>query len=116
MDTSSVSKQERQSLEAVSRSESAMFPLDKPESEDLWSPVLFELPVTASSLGLAGPLMGLKEGLEDSCLCQLEPIPDFGVKLDQGSTWQGMSGREDTSREVPGGGVRPLEGPGTGKP
>ena len=30
---------------------------------------------------------------------------------------KGMSGREDTSSgEVPGGGVRPLEVPGTGKP
>ena len=35
MDTSSVPEQERQSQEAVSRSESAMFPFDKPESEDV---------------------------------------------------------------------------------
>ena len=49
MDISSVSKQERQSLEAVSRLESAMFPLDDPESEDVWSLVLFELFVTTSS-------------------------------------------------------------------
>ena len=35
MDTSSVSEQEKQSPEAVSKSESAIFPLDKPESEDV---------------------------------------------------------------------------------
>ena len=51
MDTSSVSQQERQSPEAVSRLESAMFPLDKPESENVWSQVIFELPVTTSSSG-----------------------------------------------------------------
>ena len=61
-------EQERQSPEAMSRSESAMFPFDKPESEDVWSSVLFALPVTASSSGSAGPLVGLKERLEDSCL------------------------------------------------
>ena len=59
MDTSPVSEQERQSQDAVSMSESAMFPLDKPESEEVWSPVLFELPVNALSLGLAKTLMGL---------------------------------------------------------
>ena len=138
MDMSSVSEQERQSPEAMSRSELAMFPFDKPETEDVQSAVLFELPVTASSLGLAGSLVGLEEGLEDSCLCHLEPVPVCGVKLGvwsppseevrwallaqrwlgeslgewshfhfkgmarsakgthQGSTCQGMSGKEDT--------------------
>ena len=65
MHTSSVSKQERQSLDAVSRSESAIFPLDKPESQDVQSSVFFRQPVTASSSGSAGPLMVLEEGLED---------------------------------------------------
>ena len=58
-----------------------MFPFDKPESEDVWSSVLFKLLATASSSGLVGPLMGLEEGLEDSCLCYLEPVPVSGVKL-----------------------------------
>ena len=80
MDTSSVSEQERQSPEAVSRSESAMFPLDDPKSEDVQSLVLFELPVTVSSSELARPLMGLEDGLEDSCLCHLESVPAPGVK------------------------------------
>ena len=71
MDISSVSEQERQSLEAVSRSEPATFPFDEPESEDVWSSVLFELPATASSSGSVGPLVGLQEGLEGSCLCCL---------------------------------------------
>ena len=43
-----------------------MFPLDEPESENVWSLVLFELPVTTSSSGWASSLMGLEEGLEDS--------------------------------------------------
>ena len=81
MDTSSVSEQERQSPEAVSRSESAMFPLDEPESEDVWSLVLFVLPAITSSLVLARPLMELVEGLEDSCLCHWELVPVSGVKL-----------------------------------
>ena len=81
MDMSSVSEQERQSPEAVSRSESAMFPLDKPESENVWSSVLFELPVTASSSGSVGSLVGLEEGLEDSCLCHMEPVLVSDVKL-----------------------------------
>ena len=76
----SVSEQERESLEAVSRSESAMFPFEKPESEDVWSSVLFELPVAASSSGSDGPLMGLEEGLMDSCLCHLELGPVSGGK------------------------------------
>ena len=70
MDTSSVSKQERQFPEAVSRSESAMYPLDKPESEDVQSPVLFELPAAIPSSGSA--LVGLEGGLEDLCLCFTE--------------------------------------------
>ena len=80
MDTSSVSMQERQSQEAVFRFESTKFPLDKPKSEDVQSLVLFELPVTTSSSGLARPLMELQEGLEDSCLCHLEPVPFSGIK------------------------------------
>ena len=62
-DISSVSKQDRQSLEAVSRPESTELPLEKLESVDTWCPVLLELPATASSLGSAGPLVGLGEGL-----------------------------------------------------
>ena len=81
MDTSSVSEQERQSLEAMSRSESAMFPFDKPESEDVWSSVLFELPATASSSGSAGPLVGLEEGLDNPSLCHLGLDLVSGVKL-----------------------------------
>ena len=79
MDTPSVSEQERLSPEAASRSESAMFPLDNPESEDVWSPVLFGLPVTASSSGSVGFLMGLEEGLEDSCLYHPELVLISGV-------------------------------------
>ena len=80
MDTSSVSEQERQSLAAVSRSESAKFPLNKPESEDAWSLVLLELSTTAPLSGSASPPMGLKEGLDDSHLCCLEPVLVSGVK------------------------------------
>ena len=80
MDTSSVSEQERQSLEAVLRSESTKFPLDKPESEDAWSTVLFQLPATAKSSGLASPPMGVEEGLEDSCLCCPELVLVSGFK------------------------------------
>ena len=69
MDTLSVSEQ---SPEAVSWLESAMFPFDEAESEDAQSSVLFELPVTASSSRLAWHLVGLQEGLEDSCLCCLD--------------------------------------------
>ena len=58
-----------------------MFPFDKPESEDVWSSVLFELPVTASSSGTAGPLVGLEEGMEDSCPCCLKLVLVSGVKL-----------------------------------
>ena len=81
MDTSLVSEQERQSLEAVSMMESAMFPFEKPESEDVWSSVVFELPVTDSPSGSTRPLVGLDERLEDSCLCCLEPLPVSSVKL-----------------------------------
>ena len=66
--------------EAVSRSESAMFPLDEPESKNVWSPGLYELPATASSSGSARALMGLKEGLEDSCLCHPDPVLVSGIK------------------------------------
>ena len=52
MDTSSVSEQERQSLEAVSRLESTEFPLDEPESEGAWSLVLLELPHHQAQLAL----------------------------------------------------------------
>ena len=58
-----------------------MSPLDEPESADVWSPVLFELPVTTSLSGLGGPLMGLEEGLEDSCFCHPEPVLVSGVRL-----------------------------------
>ena len=57
-----------------------MFPFDEPESEDAQSSVLFELPVATSSSGSARCLVGLKEGLEDSCLCHLEPVLVSGVK------------------------------------
>ena len=77
---SSVSEQERQSLEAMCRSESAMFPFGEPESEDAQSSVLFELPMTTLSSGLAGHLVGLEKELEDSCLCCLELVPVSGVK------------------------------------
>ena len=63
MDISLVSKQERQSPEAVSKSESTKFPLDELESEDAWSLVPLELPVAASSFGSASPLVGKEEGL-----------------------------------------------------
>ena len=75
-----MSKQERQSPEALSRSESVEFPLDKLESEDTWSPVLLELPAATSS-GSAGPLVGLEEGLGDSCYCCPESVLVFGVRL-----------------------------------
>ena len=84
MDTSLVSEQERQSPEAVSRLESITFPLDELESGDAWSPVLLELPGAASSLGLAGPPVGLEEGLEESHLCSPEPVLVSGVKF---SVW-----------------------------
>ena len=58
-----------------------MFPFDDPESEDVWFSVLFKLPATTSSLKSAGSLMGLEEGLEDSCLWCLELVPVSGVKL-----------------------------------
>ena len=61
-----MSEQEKQSPEAVSRSESTELPLDELESEDTWSLVLLELPATTSSLGSASPPAGLEEGLEDS--------------------------------------------------
>ena len=51
MDTSSLSEQERQSPDAVSKSELAMFPLDEPETEDICSPVLFELPAAIIRIG-----------------------------------------------------------------
>ena len=79
MDILSVSEQEMQSPEAVSRSDLTMFPLDKPGSEDVQSSVLFKLPVTASSSGSAGPLLGLEEGLEDSHLCHMEPVSVSGL-------------------------------------
>ena len=72
MDMSSVSEQERQSPEAVSKSESAMFPLHEPDSEDVQCPVLLELPAAVPVSGSAGALMGLDGGLEDSCLHCLE--------------------------------------------
>ena len=81
MDASSVSEKERWSPEALSRSESTMFLFDEPESEDAQSSVLFDLPATASSSGSAGPLVGLEEGLEDSCFCCLESVPVSGVIL-----------------------------------
>ena len=80
MDTSSVSEQEMQSLEAVYRSEFTKFPLDEPGFEDAWSLVLLELPVTASSSRLASPPMGLEEGLDDSHLCCPELVLVSGVK------------------------------------
>ena len=58
-----------------------IFPPDEPESEYVWSPVLFELPATASSSGSARPLIGQEEGLEDSCFCCLELVPVSGIKL-----------------------------------
>ena len=79
-DTSSVSEQERQSLEAVSKLQSAMFSLGDPESEDVPSPVLFELPAAASPSGLARALMGLG-GLEDSCLHCPKLVPVSGINL-----------------------------------
>ena len=79
-DTSSVSKQERQSAEGVFRSESAMFPLEKPESEDVLCLVLFELPATTLSSGSARALMKLEERLEDSCLCHPEPVLVSGIR------------------------------------
>ena len=45
---------------AVSKSESGMFSLYDPESEDVQSPVLIELPVAASSSVSARCLMGLE--------------------------------------------------------
>ena len=86
MDMLLVSEQERQCPEAVSRSESAMFPLDGPGSDDVWSLVFFRLPATDSSSGLTGPLMGLEEGLEDSfVIVAWELDLDSGVKF---SVWQ----------------------------
>ena len=67
-DTSPVSEQEKQSPEPVSKSESPMFPLDEPESEDVQPLVLFELPVTIPLSGLVRALVGPRRGLEDSCL------------------------------------------------
>ena len=68
MDTSSVSKQERESPEVVSKSESTMFFFAEPESEDVQSSVLFELPAAIPPSGLVRDLIGLEGGLEDSCL------------------------------------------------
>ena len=75
MDTSSVSEQKKQFPEASSKSESALFPLDEPESEDVQSLVLFELPAAAPSSGSVRALVGLEGGLEDSCL----PCPGLGL-------------------------------------
>ena len=72
MDTSSVSQQEKQSPEAVSKSESAMFPLDEPESEDVQSLVLFELSEAIPASGSVRVLVELEGGLEDSYLHCLE--------------------------------------------
>ena len=75
MDTSSVSEQDKQSVEVVSMLESTVFPFD--ESEDVQSSVLFELPATTSSSGSAGPLMELEEGLEDSLSLSPRAGPGF---------------------------------------
>ena len=49
-------------------------PSDEPESEGVQSSVLFGLPVTALSLGSAGPPVGLGEGPGDFCLGHLGPV------------------------------------------
>ena len=107
VDTSSVSKQERQSPEAISRSASAKFPLDNLESEDAWSLVL------PKAWRWSGEPLG--EWSYFSCEevvdrkgkgCPTKGVPD-----------RGMSGIEDTSGgEVPEGEVKTLEGSGAGKP
>ena len=71
MDTSSVSKQEKQSPEAVSKSES-IIPLDESESADVCSLVLFELSMAVPSSGWVRALVGLEGGLEDPSLCYLK--------------------------------------------
>ena len=57
-----MSEQDKQSPEAVSKSDSAMFPLDEPESEEVQSPVLIELSVAIPSSGLVRVLVGLEGG------------------------------------------------------
>ena len=74
-----MSEQERQSPEAVSRSESTELPLDNLESEDTWSLVLLGLPAARSTPGLADPLVGPEEGLGDSYCCYLESVLISGV-------------------------------------
>ena len=63
-----MSKQEKQSPEAVPKLESAILSLDEPEFEDFQSLVLFQLPTAVPSSGLVRALGGLEGGLEDSCL------------------------------------------------
>ena len=60
MATSSVSEHETQSPEAVSISESSTFSIDDSESEDAWSPVLFELPAAVPSSVSMVALVGLE--------------------------------------------------------
>ena len=69
--SASVSEQEKQSPEVVSRSESAKLPLHEPKSwGHLVSSCSWALLTTASLLGLAGPPVGLEEGLGNSlCGC-----------------------------------------------
>ena len=69
-DTSSVSEHVTQSLEAVSMTESSMFPLGELESDEAWSPVLHGLSAAVLSSGSAMALVGLEWGLAGSCsLC-----------------------------------------------
>ena len=65
--TSSVSKHKTQSLEAVSMSESSTISLDNSESEEVWSPVPFELPARNPSSRSTVALVGLERGLAGSC-------------------------------------------------
>ena len=76
-----MSGQERQSLEAVSRSESTELPFNEMESEDIQYLVVLGLPTTVSSSGSVGPLMGLEEGWGIShCGCP-ESVLVSGVGL-----------------------------------
>ena len=74
-DTSSVSEHETQSPEAVPRSDSYIFSLNDSESEEAWSPVLFELLAAVPSSRSMVALVGLEGGLTGSCPCCLKLVP-----------------------------------------
>ena len=66
MDTLSVSEHEPQSPQAASRSEKSSSSIDDFVSDEVWCPVLFELPATDPSFRSRVALVGLEGGLTGS--------------------------------------------------